>query len=293
MPRSPRDVLDLGKPTGPRIIQSLFSFTSLGAIKMLNPPELIIGNIQSMPSRMQKVDVVLGEERLRAFAVALSRLLQHAETRDGSLSGCCMDSTTSAEVAFEIIEAAAELEIGWNVIRMANVPASQRQGRVAFELIGIAVLLALPVRKLRELPASRNPLLRRLQREPNTNVRTHCNYRLIVRDGRPVSLPPMKATDLFESFLDIMERLLGVNTNWIEGVKQYRREVQHPASHGSADLFQYHFQDTTRDMRAGNVLSEARIPTLQAGADDFIRLVENLVNLLDNVARSLAPRSAS
>ena len=54
------------------------------------------------------------------------------------------DKTLKAEVIAHLGCSASELETGWNLIRLGNVPVSLRQGRVATEFVAGAVLLSMP-----------------------------------------------------------------------------------------------------------------------------------------------------
>jgi len=98
---------------------------------MINPPVSIVKTFNDAPARMQKVDAILGQEHLNSFSESLAHLLYQAEPEKDTLVGIMPDSKAQAEVVIQIINAATELEMGWNAIRLSNVPAAQRQGRVA------------------------------------------------------------------------------------------------------------------------------------------------------------------
>lgn len=253
---------------------------------MLNPPERVIQNIQSTPTQMKRVDEILGEQRLLHFAQGLARLLAHVESSSGSLCGAMKDRGTRTDVMMQIINAATELETGWNVIRLANIPASQRQGRVAFELIAVAVLAVLPLPTLKNLPREVH-LARCLQDNPDKTV-IEC-YRPTLKDkgNTQVAEPLLDATKFFSSFLDIAERLLGIPKQSVDEIRAYRKQVQHPASHGTAELSSYHFEAFQHGGAAGTVFDKRRSESYILAADKLGNLAHLLADILDHVTHYL------
>lgn len=252
---------------------------------MLNPSERVIENIQTAPTRMKRVDEILGEQRLLYFAQGLARLLAHMESLSGSLCEVVESRDIRTDIVIQIINAATELETGWNAIRLANIPASQRQGRVAFELIAVTVLAALPLPTLRNLPRE-VPLARCLQDNPDKTV-IDC-YRPTPKDtgNTPVAEPLLQATQFFSSFLDVAERLLGIPKQLVDEIRSYRKQVQHPASHGTAELSSYHFE-AFQGEAAGAVFDKRRSESYIFAADELGKLAHLLADILDHVTRYL------
>jgi len=252
---------------------------------LLNPPQRVINNIQTATSRMRKMDKVLGVNRVQKFAQEVSRILYHTEPTGDGLCSVIESHDTKTEIVIQLINTATELETAWNVTRLGNIPASQRQGRVAHELIAVTVLMALPSSSIKGLPPE-VPLARCLQKYPNKTV-VDC-YKNIVKEKGVVRKvdPLLKTTDFFTSFLMTLELLLNVSDEIVEAIRTYRKKVQHPASHGSRELFAYHFE-AFDGRAAGAVFSQDRISSYVHAADDVINISCQLADILDLVVNYL------
>ena len=249
----------------------------------LNPPERVIDNILTASARMSRVDEVLGKQRLQRFAQRISRILTHIEPSADGLCKVVKDKDTQVEIVIQLINAATELETAWNVIRLGNIPASQRQGRVASELVAVAVLMALPTSTLRSLPR-KVPLARCLQDHPDKTV-VDC-YKPVIenRNEFQVAEPLLMATQFFASFLMVAETLLGIPKQTVEAIRDYRKQVQHPASHGTADLFSYHFE-AFGGGAAGAVFDKKRVESYILAADELSNITHLLADILDWLTR--------
>lgn len=253
---------------------------------ILNPPERVIDNIQTASARMSRVDEVLGEQRLQRFAQGISRILTHIEPSADGLCKAVEDKDTQVEIVIQLINAATELETAWNVIRLGNIPASQRQGRVASELVAVAVLMSLPASTLRSLPR-KVPLACCLQDHPDKTV-IDC-YKPVAKDrnGLQVVEPLLMTTQFFTSFLMVAETLLKIPKQTLEAIRDYRKQVQHPASHGTAELFSYHFE-AFRGGAAGAVFDKKRVESYVLAADELSNITRLLADILDWLTHYIA-----
>jgi hypothetical protein len=258
---------------------------------ILNTPERVIDNIRRTSARMSRVDNALGDQRLQHFAQGISRILMHIEPSADGLCSVLEDSDTQVEIVIQLINAATELETAWNVIRLGNVPASQRQGRVASELVAVAVLMALPTSDLRNLPR-KVPIARCLQANPGKTV-IDC-YKPTIKDGDESQAvkPLLMTTDLFTSFLMVSETLLKIPKQTVESIRNYRKQVQHPASHGTAELFSYHFE-AFRSGPAGAVFDEERVESYAFAADELSELAHLFADILERVTYHTAESKGS
>jgi hypothetical protein len=254
---------------------------------VLNRPERVVNNILAADSIMHEVDGILNKERLLRFAVGVSRILAHAQP---SLDGLCSvvhDEDARLEVFAQIFNSATELETAWNCLRLANVPASQRQGRVAMESIGTAIVFSLPVPVLlKELP--RNDFLAKWLRNHPEKTAIDAYTPPAWDDDEPQRMgPAVRTTQIFNSFLTLAEAALEMPAEAVEGLKEYRRWVQHPASHGSAELSAYHFQ-TFASGSVGALFDPQRADTYIKGASDLIDIAYLIADILDLGTRYVA-----
>jgi hypothetical protein len=252
---------------------------------VLNPPERVVKNIRSACAIMCRVDAVLRDKRLREFAIGVSRILAHMEP---SKAGLCNVVANDArfQVFVQIFNAATELQTAWNTIRLANIPASQRHGRVAFESIGVAVVFALPTSTIANLP-QQTPLGQWLQAHPESTAIDA--YKPVPRseDEPERREPPVKATQFFNSFLKLAELELKMPADSLRSMKEYRMSVQHPASHATAELYSFHFETLTTGA-AGAVFDPKRSDSYVQAADDLIDIAHLLADILDWVTRYMA-----
>jgi hypothetical protein len=250
---------------------------------MLNPPERVAENIRVAPERMSRVDEVLGERRLQQFAQGVSRILAHIEPSAATLNGVVRDKDIQAEIILQLISAATELETGWNTIRLANIPSAQRQGRVASELIATAVLMAIPLARIRGLPR-KVPVARYLQEYPDKTVIDLQKPVPKEKDGVRITEPLLKATEFFASFLAVAETVLKIPKQKVDEIRAYRQQVQHPASHGSAVVPLYHFE-AFRGGPVGAVFDKERTKSYCFEADQLTNLTHLFADVLDWTAR--------
>src|SRR5437868_2724974 len=134
----------------------------------VNPPEAVLRNLNRAPERMRMVDGVLGPDVAREFAEGVSRILEHANPKNGAITNCVLDNTLRAHIAIKLLSAAAELETAWDVLRLPNVSAAYRTTRVASEFVGLAVLYAMPRATLMTMSKSEETgrFLKRLKENP-------------------------------------------------------------------------------------------------------------------------------
>jgi hypothetical protein len=238
---------------------------------------------------MRRVDDLLGEQRLQQFARGVARILAHAGPSGEGLCAVLVDERACLEVLIQLFNAATELETAWNAVRLCNVPASQPQGRVACESIAVGVLFAVPTQTLRSLP-SKVPLARWLQDHPHKTA-VDAYDPIPPSADQPQSTPPaLKATQFFSSFVKVAEQVLSLPGEIVQSITEYRQRVQHPASHGSAELFTYHFE-TMPLGAAGAVSDPNRSATYVHAAEDLTEIAHLLADILDRATQNLAATS--
>jgi hypothetical protein len=247
---------------------------------VLNRPERVVNNILAAGRIMHELDAILNKEKLLGFAVGVSRMLAHAQP---SLNGLCSvvpDEDTRLEIFAQIFYSATELETAWNCLRLANVPASQRQGRVAMESIAAAIVFSLPVPVLlRGLP--RNDCLAKWLRDHPGKTAIDAYAPPAWCEDEPQRMgPALRTTQIFNSFLNLAEAELEMRAEAVQALKEYRKWVQHPASHGSAELSAYHFQ-TFVSGSVGALFDPQRADTYIKGASDLIDIAHLLADILD------------
>jgi hypothetical protein len=256
---------------------------------MLNTPERVIDNISAASGIMRAVDGLVGDERLRGFAVALSRVLAHTQTSGSGLCSVVPNGDARLEIFVQVFNAATELQTAWNCLRLANVPASQRQGRVAMESIGIAIVFCLPLSVLLEELPTKHHLAKWLRSHPDKTAIDAYKPQLKSEDEPQDTGPAVLATQFFSSFLSVAEVELQMPAETVQGMREYRKWVQHPASHGSAELSAYHFQ-TLLSGAAGALFDPERADTYVNAADDLSQIAHLLADILDWATHYLATR---
>jgi hypothetical protein len=208
--------------------------------------------------------------------------LYHIEPKLTGLASILTDTDFGADLTTLLISAATELETAWNVLRLANIPAAQRQGRIATEFIALAVLIFVPREELASLPKKKAPISKALQKYPGKSI---------IQLAEPIQVDPndprkgeplVRATEVFTSFLFVAEKILGVPSEIVTGIGDYRKYVQHPASHGSREVIWDHFEGfNTRTKSAGAYLTRKRYPSIRFEADQIINLAQFIVDILD------------
>jgi len=251
-----------------------------------NSSQRVKDNIRTASSRMRRVDNLLGEQRLLQFADGAARILAHGEPSGDGLCAVLADKGVRLEAFIQLFNAAVELETAWNAVRLCNVPASQRQGRVACESIAVAVLFSLPSSTLRDLPLG-DPLADWLRAHPDKTAVDAYEPRLVSADEPQRMQPAVNATHFFSSFVKVAELVLQLPPDVLQGIRQYRERVQHPASHASAELFTYHFE-TLASGAAGAVFDPKRSATYVQAADDLSQIAHLLADILDRATQHLA-----
>jgi hypothetical protein len=256
---------------------------------VLNTPERTVDNISAACRIMRAVDGVLGDERLQEFAVGVSRILSHTQPSGSGLCSVVSNKDARLEVFKQVFNSATELQTAWNCLRLANVPASQRQGRVAMELIGIAIVFSVPVSILLEGLSTKDPLAKWLGAHPGKTAIDAYKPPARREDEPDHTGPAVLATQFFNSFLDVAEVELQIPADAVRGIRDYRRAVQHPASHGSAELSAYHFE-TLVSGAAGALFDPERADTYVEAADDLTQIAHLLADILDWATHYLATR---
>lgn len=253
----------------------------------LNPPSRVRNNLETASIRMQKVDMYIAEETLTLFTVSTSRILEHTEVKAGTINNH-LPKPIALEMTLLLISAASELETAWNVLRLANVPASRRQGRVAEELVALAVLVAVPIHVLQSLP-SRFGLKRVIDENPGRAV-SELYRPKIKKQGRKtiVTDPPLKAKDIYPAFLRICTQYLGFSDKVVQNFREYREKVQHPASHASVDTWVLHFEGfDAGSSRAGAWFNKERGSSYTQASEDLANLSGWMAKILDQLAIGL------
>ena len=246
----------------------------------LNPAERVLANVRGAPERMARVDGVLGNDRLLRFAESVSQLLLNAQSDAFGLTLLESGESRSLVVA-NMVHAATEFETAWNAIRLCNIPASQRHGRVATEFCARATVLAVPLDLIKSLPL-KAPLAKALQATPAKTVLDLIEMR-VGESPEDVHEPELRATDVFFSFRMLLEET-GFRQNRLQALLDYRREVQHPASHGSSHALAYHFEEWTGGS-AGAVFRTEREDSYKSAADQVIALADLMTEALAHVTR--------
>jgi len=223
---------------------------------------------------------------LTLFTVSISRMLEHTEVKAGSVNNY-LPKPIASEVTRLLISAATELETGWNVLRLANVPASRRQGRVAEELVALAVLVAMPIHFLQSLP-NRFGLKKVIDENPGRPV-SELYWPITKKQGRKtiVTNPLLKAKDIYPAFLHICTHNLGLSGKVVQGFREYLEKVQHPASHASVDTWALHFEKFETDRYAGARFKKERGPSYTQASEDLANLSSWMAKILDQVAIAL------
>jgi hypothetical protein len=255
---------------------------------ILNPAQRVIENIRTAPATMRLVDEVLGDQRLEQFAWGVSRILVHADpSSEDGLCSVIGSKDTQLEVCIQLFNAGTELQTGWNSIRLANIPASQRQGRVACESVAVAAIFSLPTSSLLGSLPKKDPLAKCLRSHPDKTA-IDCYKPAPTGDDDPRCMQPVvRATQFFNSFLSVAELELEIRKEVIDSVKLYRKVVQHPASHGSAELGSYHFE-TIIGGAAGAVFDRKRADSYLQAAHGLTAITHLLADILDRVTNYVA-----
>jgi len=262
--------------------------------KPLNTPDMVLANLRGAPERMRQIDQMLGDELPRQFAEAVSALLYHIEEKPGKLNSLVPNRDVGAEVCMSIMNAATESETGWNTLRLGNVPAMQRHGRVATELIALAVLHALPIEILREVDGG-GPLVRYLRDHPDASVATAVKpIRERIGDQGGVVRTPLKATEVFSSFMKIAEQLDILSGDSLDRFRKYRKTIQHAASHATWAISLYHFEGFFKGSggsRAGAMFSPERQATYREAGEEIVGVTRFNIELLESTHKFITAKA--
>jgi len=255
--------------------------------QLLNTPARVLQNLRDVAQRMSQIDELLGEDRIERFADAVVNLLRHNET---SVPGVCKSLSSTkvgAEVCRYIICAATEFETAWNTLRLANIPAMHRNGRVASEMVAMAVLNALPKQEIHSLVGKLPELLRN---NPALNVVDVFSPRTVQKTGRiEVQKPPLEARECYKPFISALKNILEIAPDVVNNFIEYRKMVHHAASHATHEVFSCHFEGFT-GKRAGAYYDPSRDKSYQLAADDLIDVIKFHVYVLDALAEHLDKR---
>ena len=162
------------------------------------------------------------------------------------------------------------------------MPASTRQGRVACEFVAVVVLSGIPRDDLARLPPKEAPIASALSKHPHWSVFELYEPRPVDADNPGDMEPALQATQFFKSFLYAAHEVVGYSKQNLESLSKYRRFVQHPSSHGTADLVSQHFSGFTEDSpRGGIFFSKDRLPRLIHEAYQLIALAALCADILD------------
>jgi hypothetical protein len=235
---------------------------------------------------MEKVDRVIGGDRLLLFAEAISDTMMHLEEDESSLCGC-MPRSQGAQVVVQIICAVTELETAWNNLRLSNVPAAHRQSRVAMECLALSVLMALPRRDLERLPKKLD-FSKIILANPVKSIKDLISPGLSLQ-GQLLRReePPLRGSAIYPAFLAAARDLLGLPVEVVENFRTYQRQVQHPASHASFDNFMRHFDAFVAEGRAGAFFTPERAETYCRVADDLINIATWMSEILEKTRERL------
>jgi hypothetical protein len=231
---------------------------------------------------MSKSDEVLGTRRLAKFSKAVSRILYHIEPSQNGLNSRIQDTGHEAKITILLISAATELETAWNVLRLPNIPAVRRQGRVACEFISVVVLSCIPRDVLAALPKKQAPISKALNEFPNLYFFDLYDH-LLEDPNASLGFRHILATSKFyESFLYVAEHILDIPAQTIQSIRDYRQYVQHPASHGTFSVTGHHFRGfSPHNLRAGSFLSQNQYFDIRSEGNQLIALAELLADILD------------
>ncbi len=238
---------------------------------------------------MHRVDTAIGSKAVAEFGYALARLLAHADPHVSRLIQAT-SSYQQPKVVMAVFNAATEMETAWNVLRLANIPASQRQCRVSAEFVAAACLYAIPLRVLRDQPAS-VPVASLLKKHPNEPLEELMQAHLH-GEGPEASVEParLKAHAALESLLQLLATPIGFPEERIQQFRKYRNQVLHSAAHGSAELTAFHFEnfELTAPPRTGAYFSPDRVPSYieqAAQLTDFTNLLTDVLCRVANYIR--------
>ncbi|ABA88626.1 hypothetical protein Pcar_1379 [Syntrophotalea carbinolica DSM 2380] len=251
----------------------------------LNSPDKIIANLRGAPERMHKVDSVLGDRTFTQFSEAIAKILRHSEVEQNCINQL-LPRELGADVCINLFSAAAEFETGINVLRLSNAPASQRQGRVASELIALSILIALPDKLIRRLPPKLQ-LVKKLSENPGKKVVDLYKTQMTFQGRKPIRIEPqVKGNMIYPAFLSALRNILNAPCEIVENLKLYRETVQHPASHASLEVGLFHFEGFDGG-RSGATFMEERTDTYKNSVKDLTNLAIWHARALDATYRFL------
>ena len=253
----------------------------------LNTTERFLRNLASVPLRIERLDELLGTPLVQKFARAVTGIVEHMESHNDCLISYVQDTAAGLEVCMNLISAATEFETGWNLLRLANIPGAQRQGRVGSEFVGIGILHALPLASLRDLRA-RNSLTKALNEDQGATVASLLNPHTVSEDGQTrAESPRIRASEASNASLAAIEELGILRGEDVRQLRNYRQSIQHAASHASCVVTSYHFE-AFDGKRGGAFYDPNRNPSFLAAADELIRLCEFWKRVLRLVTTLLA-----
>lgn len=257
----------------------------------LNTPARIIRGLDSVHRRIDEIDRVLGVELKVEFAEAVAALLLHIEPDAGGLVSTVASRQEQIHLVAGLIQASAEFDTGWNTVRLGNIPAAQRQGRVGTEFVAAGVLQSLPRSAIRQRLPKTDPLATLVRKYPTEAVADLMSPSLSAK-GKvvPARLLSMRA---FNSFVTFVAGLPGISTDDVEWLQHYRKVVQNAASHGSSELIAYHFEGARvgKPLRGGAFFDPDRAESYRTAGRELNRVVHVLTRFL-NAISSFISRTA-
>jgi len=99
--------------------------------------------------------------------------------------------------------------------------------------------------------------------------------------------PVIKGNMLLKPFMDFLKVGLKIEQSEVQTLRKQIYDVQHPSSHGTLDIFTYHFMDVGRGNPVGINYSENKIPEYQNAMNYLIWNSNFLNKVLDKSCQFL------
>lgn len=251
-------------------------------MEQLNPKSKVLANLMAAPSIIERIDEHIEDASFEGIALGISRILKHCETDRGDLCEFLKaDGELGALTTICLFNAATELQTGFNVLRLGNIPAVYRQYRVSLEFIATACIMVLPIDKLKRL-SPKLKLVQKLTDHPNKRV---CDLVApsFKEQGKIVQRkdPILKGDMFLDAFYSVCQDILEISESTVNNMRMNVLSVYHPASHGSLDSIAFHFEAVEVNLKAGAMYSEERASTYKRIASDWSIMVTLLADILD------------
>ena len=228
----------------------------------LNTPKQIEHGFLNVDKRINQIQESIGKEKISTLSKQLADLLYHIQPDGDSLNKEVNSNKTQSHISIAITNASIELQSAYHFLTIGNIPSVFRQSRLANEFIAVAIFLAVPNKRLINILSSKkHTMIAKLEEYEESSFWDLYEFK-IKKMGKVIQRdnPVIKGNMVLKPFMDFLKIGLKIEQSEVQTLRKQIYDVQHPSSHGTLDIFTYHFMDVEKGNPVGINYSENKIP---------------------------------